>query len=259
MLTRLRNHFGTAGLVVAIVALIAALAGGAFAATGGGATASKAKATRGPKGPKGPKGDPGTPGVNGTNGKDGVNGTNGKDGTNGSSGTSATTTTFVGNEHGCAEGGVEVKSASAPAYICKGVKGTDGQTGFTETLPSTKTETGTWAVAAGSKGIVLAAISFPIPLTTELDAAHVVFMNEGQPAASGCTGGTPAAPKADAGFLCVYTSAFLGGKGAGITILKTGDGQPGAGKTGAAFLIGGTEGAIPDGENGYGSFAVTAP
>jgi hypothetical protein len=92
MLTRLRTHLGTAGLLVAIVALIAALAGGAYAAGGsssGKATAS-AKGKKGPRGPKGdtgPAGPAGPAGPQGAKGDTGAAGANGKDGTNGAKGT----------------------------------------------------------------------------------------------------------------------------------------------------------------------------
>jgi hypothetical protein len=94
MLTRLRIHFGAAGLIVAIMALVVALAGSAIAANGGGSSDGKAtasaKAKKGPKGPKGdtgPAGPAGPAGPQGAKGDNGAPGANGKDGTNGAKGT----------------------------------------------------------------------------------------------------------------------------------------------------------------------------
>jgi hypothetical protein len=123
----IREPFGTAGLIVACVALVLALTGAAFAAAGLTGKQKKevekiAKKVAGKPGAPGAAGPQGPAGTNGTNGKDGTNGTNGKDG-NGTNGTSATTVSFSGPAHGCAKGGSEVKSASAPVYICNGESG----------------------------------------------------------------------------------------------------------------------------------------
>jgi Collagen triple helix repeat (20 copies) len=220
MFSRLREHFGTAGLVVAIVALIAALAGGAIAATGGSnngkATASakgkqgpRGKAGKtGPQGPAGPAGAQGPAGAKGDTGAPGSNGSNGKDGAPGPTG------------------------ATGPT----GLAGKNGETGFTEFLPSGKTETGTWAVGPGGVGAVnfgaetapppasqLVPISFPIPLE---EAPELIFvqMTEGpnaepfvdaeleqlqeEGAEHGCAGLDEGIPLADPGKLCVYGSSL---------------------------------------------------
>ncbi len=154
MFSRLREHLGTAGLVVAIVALVAALAGGAIAANGGGgdgkttasdgeATAS-AKAKRGPRGPKGAKGNPGPQGPAGPAGPQGPKGDTGAAGSNGSNGAAG------------------AKGATGPT----GPTGDDG-TFSTEPLPDGETLTGFWSTdlnsGTGEAPVVdTAAISFPL-------------------------------------------------------------------------------------------------
>jgi hypothetical protein len=234
MFSRLREHFGTAGLVVAIVALVAALGGGAYAATGGsggGKATASAKGKPGPRGktgktgPAGLAGPAGPAGSQGPAGPAGAKGDAGALGSNGTNGTSTTTTAFNGNEHGCEAGGVIVKSASPEAFVCNGKKGTNGQTGFTEFLPSGKTETGTWATGAAGEGanVQLAPISFPIPLEEVPELTFVSFFvlsEEGfyveleeseveevleEGAEHGCPGFDEGLPLADPGHLCVYS------------------------------------------------------
>ncbi len=252
MLHRFREHFGTAGLVIAVVALVAALAGTAFAAAKLNSTQKKevkkiaqteAKKFQG-TGPVGPKGDPGAPGAAGPAG---VKGDAGVAGTNG---TSATTESFNGALHGCTEGGVVVKSASPEAIVCNGKKGTDGTTGFTETLPSGKTETGTWAVGTGGTGAAsqYVPISIPIPLA-EAPELIVVQMTEGpnaepfveeeleelqeEGAEHGCPGIKEGVPLAKPGKLCVYANELRaltpGGSGFTRTKLPPGSSQVFAG------------------------------
>jgi Collagen triple helix repeat (20 copies) len=112
-----REHFGPAGLVVAVVALIAALSGGAIAATGGNPFAGSSRATHksgasasggltkkqvlalirehavpgaqglpGVDGKDGTPGQDGAPGKEGAPGQDGANGENGEDGVDGANG-----------------------------------------------------------------------------------------------------------------------------------------------------------------------------
>ncbi len=216
MFTRLRAHFGTAGLVVAIVALIAALAGGAYAASNsseaGKATAS-AKAKKGPRGPKGatgpagPAGPAGPQGAAGAKGKDGApgtagaNGTNGTNGTNGASVLASTESTGTGNCEG--RGGSKFVAGASTTYACNGK---EGLSGFTEALPVGKTETGTFALSeAKASGALFAPLSFNIPLATALDAAHVVYVPafETNPDPTHCAG-NQTTPKATSGYLCIY-------------------------------------------------------
>jgi hypothetical protein len=171
MLSPLRNRFGIPG-VISVIALVFAMFGGAYAATNdGGKATSSAKAKKGPRGPRGPAGPTGPAGPAGPQGPAGAKGDTG------ANGTSATTTSFSGNTNGCSAGGVEVKSGSAPAFVCNGQKGAPGSPWTVGgTLPPGKTETGTWAfgeITAGSKpnefpyGHIDVPISFPIPLAGE--------------------------------------------------------------------------------------------
>ncbi|HEX4669578.1 MAG TPA: hypothetical protein VH275_06345 [Solirubrobacterales bacterium] len=244
MFSRIREHFGSAGLVVAVVALVAALGGGAYAATGssgGGKATASAKAKQGPRGktgktgPAGPAGPAGATGPAGPKGDAGAKGDPGAPGSAGAPGgagapgTSVTNTSVPTSSATCNHlGGAEFKvGTGTPTTAC------NGQTGFTETLPSEKTETGTWATGYGGVGGVNFAtegttpvarqfvpISFPIPLP---EAPELIFvqMTEGlsaelftdateleqlqeEGAEHGCPGIEEGVPLADPGKLCVY-------------------------------------------------------
>jgi collagen triple helix repeat protein len=188
MFKRIHQKLGTAGFLIAIVALVAALGGTALAASGALSGKQKkevekiakkyagkpgANGAAGPLGPVGPKGDAG---ANGTNGASGATG---------------------------ATGSAGVKGATGPT-------GATGQTGFTETLPSGKTETGTWVISEHStvffQAAVEASISFPIPLAAggegfAFDRAQTTAAEYGS---SGCSG-NGLDPSAPPGKLCVYT------------------------------------------------------
>lgn len=182
----LREPFGTAGLVVAVIALVLALTGAAFAAKGALTGKQKKEVEKIAKkfAKAGPQGPAGAPGSAGTQGAPGTAGANGKDGANG---VSAEATSFSGAKGPCTAGGVEVKSAKPAAFVCNG---TNGTTGFTETLPQGSTETGVWSVEGErqeiSPGVSVGQpyystpISFPIPLTA---APTPHFIPPGTPAA----------------------------------------------------------------------------
>jgi hypothetical protein len=214
----IREPFGTAGLVVACIALVLALTGAAFAA---GKLTSKekkevekiAKKFAGKPGPAGPAGANGS---NGANGKDGVNGVNGAPGQNGES---VTITNLAPGECANGEGGARFEAGSEEAEACNGKEGSPWTAGGT--LPSGKTETGTWSWAVGSAGPAFSAISFPIPLAESLISSQVHFIEGPGSEAEGeeliiapgegllkqpteCPG-TFAEPKAEPGNLCVYT------------------------------------------------------
>jgi len=165
MLSPLRNRFGIPG-VIAVIALVFAMLGGAYAATnnGGGKATASAKGPRGPRGPRGktgptgPQGAPGLQGAAGANGKDGANGSNGSNGSAGATGAT----------------GAKGATGATGAFGSTGATGATGLSGFTTTLPSGKTETGAYRAEAGA---FAAAISFNIPLATELDGSHVVVNN----------------------------------------------------------------------------------
>ncbi|MET0307059.1 MAG: hypothetical protein ABW196_12655 [Solirubrobacterales bacterium] len=291
MLSPLRNRFGIPG-VISVIALVFAMFGGAYAATnpgGGSSTAtSSAKGKPGPRGkpgkpgPAGPQGPAGPAGPAGAKGDTGAAGANGSNGTNGKS---AETVPFAGSKTigsvTCSEGGTEVKSASSTVLVCngkKGTNGTNGTTGFTEVLPPGKTETGTWVVGSGPLGQRRIPIPFAIPLSAPLVNAEECGLStnpeckahwisedgkeflgvfgEEEVAASAACDGTPAAPTADPGHLCIYTGAEQSVEHTynGLILQVTGTEASGASTSGAitTFVA----------ENSlafaYGSWAVTA-
>jgi len=264
----LKDRFGTAGLVVAIVALVAALGGGAYAASGGlnakqkkqvkqiAQTEAKKFQGTGPAGPAGPAGPKGDPGASGAAGKDGADGKNGTNGTNGTNGVSVTTSSFTGSKGTCTEeqGGVEVISASPPAFVCNGKDGEDGGGG--ETLAPGKTETGAFLTSDGPLGTA-GAVTFSPSLPAPLDNEHVIFVQEEdilqEEVPEECDNGVAPAPsannpEADAGYFCAFPG-FSGGP-ADASIINVGLFEAGAATYGA--IISKNDGA-------GGSWAVTAP
>jgi len=258
MFSTLRTRFGIPG-VISVIALVFAMLGGAYAASNGsGPLASssakhhkrhnnKSKAgKRGPRGPKGatgatgPMGPAGLPGAPGAKGDNGSNGSNGSDGSNG---TSATTAAYSGEE--CENGGIEVNSASPTAYVCNGE---NGQTGFTETLPSGKSEKGTWSLAMSGTGVAWVPVSFSIPLASSVPTHYLTF--EDNPTAE-CPGSWEE-PAAAAGNLCIYQTTELNG-----TFFHTfnmeNEAFDQAGKSGTVLWFTGATGQAG------GTWAVTAP
>lgn len=300
MFQRVRKHI-TPATVMAFVALVFAVTGGAFAATGGGGrrgsnlstltantAKAKAKTKAGPRGPAGktgaigatgatgatgPAGATGPGGPQGNAGTNGSNGENGKEGAPGKNGTSVTSKEVKEGEEGCEGKGGSVFTASG-----KTTEACNGKTGFTKTLPSGETETGTWAfgdVPIGTGGVLyaLAPISFDIPLKVELTAAHSHYVSrEEQEHVSGheppveCQGSFEA-PKAAPGSLCVYENVAQGTNNSTqsnfkIAGLIRNPGKPlafNAATTGAVALIevieeNGVEGGHAE---GMGTWAVT--
>lgn len=281
MLSALRKRLHlTPGTVIATLALVFAMTGGAYAAgkyvitstkqispkvlkslqgKAGSAGASGAAGAAGPQGPAGAAGSAGAKGENGAPGEPGAKGEPGTKGTSGTNGTPATTASFTGEAHGCKSGGVEVKSGSGPTYVCNGQS---GGSGYTETLPPGKTETGVWTfsvydVPKGKEPYT--AISFPIPLEAGSEKVFIVSAEEiknktGPGVEAGCTGTVldPTAPEAT---LCIYVweeqaeHAFLT-----TTVFGGAGGYQPDGTTLLAFTT--EDGAS---YNGNGSWAVTAP
>jgi hypothetical protein len=293
MLSLLRNRFGIPG-VISVIALVFAMLGGAYAASdnGGGKATASAKAKKGPPGPRGktgPAGPAGAAGPAGPAGLAGPKGDKGDTGPAGANGASATTESFVGAQHGCTAGGVVVKSASPEVTVCNGKNGTNGTTGFTETLPSGMTETGSWSFGFLPEGAapgfhhLKIPISFNVPLAASLSGAgcrtvesghvaatcHVHFINANgkevveneanfeieEFTSTACTG-TPAAPTATAGDLCVYTSGLTNVLGAfdSLIVKASDNNESGASTAGATINF---FGVLAEAE-GYGIWAVTA-
>lgn len=248
MFSTLKNRFGIPG-VISVLALVFAMIGGAYAASnegGAGAVASKTvKGKPGKQGKPGKRGPAGPAGPQGAQGPAGAAGKNGANGTNGTNGTSATTAAFGGNQHGCPEGGIEVKSASATTFVCNGKEGLQGEPGpLLETLPKGKTLTGTWAATVGSLGFATTAVSFQFPVASAPFPRYVKEAKEGEEFAEDCPG-SAGEPEAKEGILCYYTTTVAGDLGA-VSLAPT------APFGGQILFGGGTAGTVA-----IGSWAVT--
>lgn len=256
MFKKLHDRLGTAGLAVAIVALIAALAGTAIAGQQGlnktqkkqsekiAEKVVKKKKNRGPRGPTGPAGAAGTPGAVGLPGAVGPAGPTGPAGDDGSNGATGPT------------GAAGTKGATGPT----GPTGPSGPTGVCGgapcILPSGVTETGSWALPAGPAG-TFTTISFSIPLAASISESNVAYVPKGETPPAGCTGGTPEAPKADPGFLCVYTAA--GTIENGLFIQKSGAEGLGNGASASGAVLFSQGEVTPEVFYTGGTWAVTAP
>ena len=214
MKRRLKEPFGKAGLTIAILALVLAMVGGAYAASGLNSKQKKevksiAKSFQG-------TGPAGAQGAAGANGKDGAQGPKGDTGAVGPQGPQ----------------GLQGK---------QGLQGPPGQTGFTEKLPSGKTETGTWLTQnpGSTPSFEWTSISFTIPL----QAPPAAVFNE--PETTNCPG-TWKDPKAAAGKLCFYIIEGEGGVTPGSQFMTA---------NGAVILF---ELAATT-PVGFGTWAVTAP
>ncbi len=235
MLTAIRKRMTWTNVAMTL-ALVFAMTGGAYAAKkylitstkqispnvlkqlAGKAGPAGAQGPTGPAGPQGPAGTNGKDGLNGKDGTNGTNGTNGKDGAPGTPGESVTVTALSKGNANCKEGGAELSNKTGTGYACNGEAAAGG--GYPETLPSGKTETGTWFVASGSgKGdisfspteeLIGGNISFAIPLTKELNGAHVILVSgaPGEHCENTEHPGTASLlnPEATPGYLCVYQS-----------------------------------------------------
>jgi hypothetical protein len=251
MFSRLREHFGTAGLVVAIVALVAALGGGAYAASGGsGAKSSQAagaKATASAK--QGKQGKPGKTGKTGPAGPAGPAGPTGPAGPAGAAGPKGDT------------GATGATGATGP----KGDKGTTGSQGPPGPscndegeclLPPGATETGMWAENTPPGSFQLwTSISFPLRLPAPPEITQTVSAAEGTEPEH-CPG-TAEDPQAIPGYLCLYEKG--GTKTSGLNIFSFPDGTSGLLMK---FVVEGEE--VAPGEvvypaaSTFGSWAVTA-
>jgi hypothetical protein len=277
--SRLREPFGKAGLTVAVIALAFAMVGGAYAA---GALTGKQKkevekiakqfagkngkpGATGPAGPAGAGGAKGDTGAKGENGTPGTAGTNGSPGTNGTNGESVTIAAASNAE--CSAGGTKFSNKTGSGKACNGISG------FTSTLPSEKTETGTWSFQSVGGAEQYMAISFPIPLAAaDAAAVSVEALGAANPGTTNCPGSS-ANPKAEPGFLCVYASNYFnnfpGGSGnpnggfkpCTLTQCAKGSEEP-PGEFEEGVVPSGTLldfENIPAGDHSNGTFAVTAP
>ena len=280
---RIRKHL-TPATFIAFVALVFALTGGAFAASsnGGGsgskATASagngpaiattakkKAKTKAGARGPAGPQGKAGANGATGAAGATGPGGAGGatgpigpegKAGTAGAPGESVIIKPLSKGSPACEEGGAEFKVGVSTGRAC------NGTTGYTPTLPSKATETGTWSFSAPEATAAVAPVSFAIPLEKPLEAADVHYLDitewSNKTGPAGCPG-TAEKPEAAAGQFCAYGTSFSGTVSVPAAIIQnSAEGFPnsGASKAGAVIFFGEPESG---GAFAFGTWAVTAP
>jgi hypothetical protein len=234
MFSAIRNRIHiTPSTVIATVALVFVMTGGAYAASHYLITSTKQispkvlKQLRGKAGPAGPEGK----GITGPAGKDGANGTNGangKDGSNGKDGVSVTSSTEPAGAN-CKAGGSKLVAANGTTYACNGA---NGQTGFTETLPSEKAERGVWSVlysATAAGQLMQATMSFNIPLAEAPEAKQLTNYigteegegepNENKGAIPSHCKGTIEAPVAQPGNLCVFVRTAINVKTGGLGAL----------------------------------------
>jgi hypothetical protein len=300
MFTRLHERFGAAGMVVAIIALIVALSGAAYAAKGGGLTGKQKKEVEKiAKKYAGTPGKDGAPGASGPAGPAGSAGAKGDKGDPGTDGKSVVVGTATAQECQGSNppGGATVEVEGVPTSkkkICNGEEGEEGSPWTAGgTLPSDKTETGTWAlgeITEGSKpgefpfNKIDIPLSFPIRLAGEglsgeecftvvaekvSDQCHVhfidaagqevikieswFFVNEIVPSTF-CTGSAKE-PTAAPGHLCVYVGELKNAKGMSGFIQKA-ESAATSGTSSSGAILRLTE--VKAEAIGRGSWAVTA-
>jgi hypothetical protein len=260
MFNRIRERFGTAGLVVSIMALVLALAGGAYAAAGLNGKQKKEVT----KIAKKYAGKPGAPGATGPAGPAGTNGTAG---TNGVSITGVAAT--VGE---CPTGGVKYTSASGDNVVCNGEDGTsvantveprgancrEGGSKFVGTsttyacngspwtvggtLPQGATLTGAYGTNYDPTIGTVTAIEFNVPLVAAIGTpANIHIIDDGDPVPGGCDDGagdpaSAANPEADSGHFCLYVTDPFGVGALAPTSLSSPAGGASVGKSGALLL-----------------------
>jgi len=260
MFSRIRRHANYTNIVVTL-AFALAMSGGAYAASKYVVTSIgqiKPNVRSALKGSRGATGAQGAPGAQGATGAQGAAGAAGAAGVKGEAGPKG--------EKG------ETGSPGAP-----------GETGFTKTLPSGYTETGSWSLAGsgpGLAGAVIASISFAIPLAEPLEGTacfeakepcHVHYINSSGEEIGGfkettpkdCAG-TTAEPAAAPGNACIYEQVAAGVEKPEIGIMSPGHSTLGSfpeefDGTGTSGAIIGFHGEAGKANLGYGSWAVTAP
>ena len=198
MISRFKERFGTAGLVVAIIALIVVLGGTAFAATGGLTGKQKKEVKKiaqsfqgaGPAGPMGPAG------ANGANGKNGINGKTGPAGPKGEPGASVISEPVEPGPD-CEAGGYsfQVEDSIETNFVCNGVDGAGGGGTSGAVLAPGETETGVWALRDSGESYYLVTNSFPL---------RVIPAPAGGIAPDPNCPGTAKEPKAKPGHYCLY-------------------------------------------------------
>jgi hypothetical protein len=274
------------------LALVFAMSGGAYAASKYVITSTKQISPKvlkqlkgkngkngaaGATGPAGPQGPPGAAGAKGETGATGLPGLEGKAGSSGINGKSVAVTeekTGTSNCGGAGGASFEAEGSGKKIFACNGKEGSPWTAGGT--LPSGKTETGTWSVAGKPfheevellPGHIFnfywaySSISFPIRLSAPLLSGHIHVVLSGEKGSgSGCpTTSSVDNPEAENGNLCIFQGSSgsehnVGGSS--IVALNPGTEEEGETATTGAILK-----VIPEPEgsevSAYGTWAVTA-
>ncbi len=255
MFPKIRRRVTYANVAMTL-ALVFAMSGGAYAAKRYLITSTKQisptvlkqlKGSNGPQGLAGSAGAQGSQGPQGPVGVKGENGAPGANGANGADGVSVASTKLLAKNANCAEGGSEFTATeSKKTYACNGKEGKEGSPWTNKgTLPAGSSERGQWAFSGTAPVVVLASLSFPIPLAAPLgeNRAHFIGIEEGSkepkeaPAIKNgeCTG-TWNEPGAKTGNLCVFINAtFIGGPATKLVVTNAEASKPGAGVSGAVI------------------------
>ena len=268
MISRVRKRV-TYTNVLMTLAVVFAMSGGAYAAGKFVITSTKQISPKvlkslvgktgpaGAQGKEGASGKEGTPGKEGPAGKEGAPSKEGKEGPQGPAG----------------ETGPQGPKGETGATGPTGPAGKNGVGGFSKTLPSGETETGTWTSPLFRQGGgAFSAISFSIPLASALGGSevHTVTLEEqtSKTAPTECPG-TVEEPKASRGTLCVYEGqTYIEAPATSeIHVFKICppaqnfvECPTGAAKNGAVLFISFKNGGKEEEEGAIqGSWAVTAP
>jgi hypothetical protein len=220
MLSAIRRRINPTTLI-AVLALVFAMTGGAYAAKKYLITSTKQispsvlKSLQGKAGVNGAQGAAGAAGPQGPAGPQGAAGPAGAKGETGSAG----------------------KEGPQGKQGATGATGAKGTSGFTETLPSGKTETGAWSAAGTGPGTVQSPISFAIPVEP---APTLVYVEpEDATPKEGCPGiSATGLPLAEPGKLCIYAALNLGAAFQGSNAIKeegTRSTTPGVGPAGTTL------------------------
>jgi hypothetical protein len=210
MLSRLREHLGAAGLIVAIAALVAALAGGAIAATGG---AGDGKATASAKGKPGPRGKTGKTGPAGPAGPSGPVGPAGPAGAKGDTGATGAAGP-AGTPGPAGPAGAKGATGAAGTPGAEGPPGPSCNEAGECLLPEGATETGLWSASTIPPGEFFqlwTSFSYPLHLSVEPQKHYVTLQEQEEATAPPeCPGGfeNPVAePGSEFSTLCLYEQA----------------------------------------------------
>ena len=284
MFSGLRSRLTYAN-VVATLAMVFAMTGGAYAAGKYLITSTKQikpsvlsslKGKAGHAGANGAQGPAGPAGPGGPQGPAGPGGAAGAAGATGENGASVTSAEVAKSSSTCSkQGGSEfTASEGKKTTACNGKEGSPWTAGGT--LPSGKTETGTWSFwlkEAYGTGQVLgepvAVASFPIPLAAALSRGHAHFINENglefnlkeeEVPPTECGSGigpevNASNPQAKPGNLCIYAGKLHNAVSVTELVNAPGGGSGGeAGTTGAVVSFSFTG----ETQSGVGTWAVTA-